>query len=127
MNKEKIEILIVMVVLLVLSYAVCGCKDKAIERVEPNEPNDIWVYDPNMTITSDYAMAAEIDFAVDTLEMAGATMYLKNMPLLTKDEIRDFAIVIGAATTKLYACDEYYKELLRLVPSKLLQKPKEDE
>lgn len=57
MNKEKIEILIVMVVLLVLSYAVCGCKDKAEvkdswgdftitenfeppDKPEPNEPNE---------------------------------------------------------------------------------------
>ena len=29
MNKEKIEILIVVVALLVLSFAVCGCKDEA--------------------------------------------------------------------------------------------------
>ena len=97
------------------------------EPNEPNEPNDVWVYDPNATITSDYIYKSEMDFTCDTLEMADTTMYLKNMPLLTKDEIRDFAIVIGAATARLSACDEFYEELLRLVPAKLLQDPDKPE
>lgn len=96
-------------------------------QTEPNEPNkpeitfELVIEDPN-----DANMCISIeDFTSDALElgMAGKLIYLKNMPLLTKKELRDFAIVISAATANLSACNEFYEELLRLVPAKLLQDP----
>ena len=142
--KHLIEILIVSMVLFMSAFFV-GCKDEAeaeekegvwiltsndpkeiTVRDEPNEPD--YLTDPNWTFTADPNMCITFeDFVSDTINMADTNIYLKNMPLLTKKELRDFALVISAATARLSACDEFYEELLRLVPAKLLQDPDKPE
>ena len=54
-------------------------------------------------------------------------LYLKNIPLLTKEELREFAIFVACASSPVSSnmCDEYYEGLLRLVSPKLLKEPNE--
>jgi len=108
--------------------------------VEPNEPAVITV----TTITGDPVAANEGIKIIEPNYIEGMVrweqekvnsiivhlddeveIYLKNMPLLTKDEVRDFALFMGCMTINTHStfCDEYYEGLLRLVSEKLLKEP----
>lgn len=84
--------------------------------IEPNDPNYLW-----------FSSEVSIDIIEpsDTLcfGVNGPDIYLKNLPLLDKDEVRDYALAISAANVSLYTCDEHHQALMKLISPKLLKKP----
>lgn len=92
-----------------------------------SEPNEAELNDPNDStyFTSDYAVIWE-NFISDTVSVNDVTIYVKNTHLLTKEELRDFALFISSVSAVGGMCEEYYEGLLKLVPTKLLQDPNDD-
>ena len=103
-----------------------------IVNCEWQDPNELeTLTDPNYSILYDSADTAIFSFSqIETISVGDTEIYLKNMSLLNKDEVRDFALFMGAVKTNIgyygNIVDEYYEGLLRLVPEKLLEEPYEN-
>ncbi|MCJ7483881.1 MAG: hypothetical protein MUO31_13060 [Thermodesulfovibrionales bacterium] len=119
-NIKTIPAVVILLAISALLYSV-------LFTANGNEPESI-TYDVNDPIllswTGDASLS--IDWTIertDTITVNDTVIYTKNVPLLTKDELRDFALYISAMSALSSMSEEYYDGFLKLLPEKLLKDP----